>query len=283
MLKHIVLSVNLFYMDKTGVEKKVASHYSRGNVSERILTALGLQDAADGSVTIDTLFPIDQLHHGGVGLTEKMAKVAGIKTGMKLLDAGSGIGGSSRYLAGTFDCIVQAIDISDEFVRTAEKLDQLVGLSDRIMHCTGSVTELPFDSSTFDVVWSQNVSMNVPDKRTMFAEAIRVLRPRGVYVVTHIGEGNGNAVDYPVPWAMTEDTSFALPPAELLQLLNGVGFQNITDHAKDTPITPPPPMADGQLDDSLAMGDDMPIRRANTGRAVADGRLIPMLVTAVRP
>lgn len=270
-------------MDITSIEKKVASHYTQGDVSEKILTALGLQNAADGTVTIDTLFPIDQLHHGGVGLTEKMANVAGIKTGMKLLDAGSGIGGSSRYLVDTFGCKVHAIDLSDEFVRTAEKLDQLVGFSDRIVHRTGSVTELPFDNSAFDAVWSQNVTMNVPNKRAMFAEAIRVLRPGGVYVFTHIGEGNGDAVDYPVPWAMTEDTSFALPPAELLQILTDVGFQNITDHAKGAPTAPPPPMADGQLDDSLAMGDDMPKRRANTGRAVADGRLIPMLVTAVRP
>lgn len=270
-------------MDPSSIEKKVASHYTRGDVSERILTVLGLQNAADGSVSIETLFPVDQLHHGGVGLTEKMANVAGIKTSMKLLDAGSGIGGSARYLVDTFDCQVQAIDLSDEFVRTAERLDRLVGLSDRIVHRTGSVTKLPYDNNSFDVVWSQNVTMNVPNKQTMFTEAFRVLRPKGVYVFTHIGEGNGDAVDYPVPWAMTEDTSFAVPPAEILQALSDAGFQNTTDHAKGVPSGPPPQMTDGQPDDSPAMGDDMPQRRANSGRAVADGRLVPMLVTAVRP
>lgn len=270
-------------MDITDLEKKVASHYSRGDVTKRILTALGLQDAAHGSVRIETLYPVDQLHHGGVSLTERMTKVAGIKPGMMVLDAGSGIGGSARYLADKFGCDVEAMDLSKEFVRTAEDLDKLVGLSGSITHRTGSVTELPYDSGTFEVVWSQNVSMNVYDKQAMFAEALRVLRPGGVYVLTHIGEGNGNSVDYPLPWAMTADTSFAVTPAEVLQVLSDVGFRSITDHAKGAPTAPPPPMEDGQINDSPAMGDDMPQRRANAGRAVADGRLVPVMVTATRP
>ncbi len=282
--KYFHTSASVWDMDATDLEKKVAAHYTRGDVTERILTALGLQDAAHGSVAIESLYPVDQLHHGGVNLTEGMAKVAGLIPGMMVLDAGSGIGGSARYLVDKVGCDVEAMDLSEEFVRTAQDLDKLVGLSGNITHRSGSVTDLPYDNSTFDAVWSQNVTMNVSDKRAMFAEAIRVLRPGGVYVLTHIGEGNGDAIDFPVPWAMTEDTSFAVLPAELLQILAEVGFQNITDHAKGGPTAPPPPpMADGQIDDSPAMGDDMPQRRANAGRAVGDGRLVPMMVTALRP
>ncbi|MDA4847415.1 SAM-dependent methyltransferase [Hoeflea poritis] len=269
-------------MDRSDIEGKVASHYTRGDVTKRILTTLGLQDAAAGSVPIEALLPVDQLHHGGVGLTERMASVAGIKSGMRLLDAGSGIGGSARFLAGRFDCEVEAIDLSDEFVRTAQDLDRIVGLSGKIHHRVGSVLDMPYETASFDVVWSQNVTMNVADKKTMFAEAFRVLRPGGVYVLTHFGSGNGQAIDYPVPWAMTEATSFVTPPSQLTQLLSDAGFGDIVDHAKDAPPPPPPPQSDGQPDDSLAMGDDMPQRRANSGRAVADGRLVPMLVTAVR-
>lgn len=280
--KQVRKNANVNPMDNSHIEKNVASHYTRGDVANRILTSLGLQDAAPGSVAIETLFPVDQLHHGGVGLTEKMASVAGVKTGMNVLDAGSGIGGSARFLADRFDCKVDAIDLSQEFIQTAADLDRLVGLSDKIDHQTGSVLDLPYGANSFDVVWSQNVTMNVADKQAMFAQAFRVLRPGGVYVLTHIGQGNGDAIDFPVPWAMTKTTSFTLPPAELLQVLADVGFKDITDHAKGIPLAAPPPMADGQPDDSAAMGDDMNLRRANTGRAVADGRLVPMMVTAMR-
>ncbi len=269
-------------MHRAEIEKEVAAHYTKGDVAERILAALNLQDAAHGTVPVEALFPVDQLHHGGVGLTEKMAEAAQIRSDMTVLDAGSGIGGSARFLVDRFDCTVSAIDLSEEFVRTAEDLDRLVGLSDKISHHKGSVTDLPFEGGTFDAVWSQNVTMNVPDKQRMFSEAIRVLRPGGVYVLTHIGQGNGGPVTFPVPWAMTEETSFASPPEEMLQFLTDAGFQNIHDHAAGVPITPPPP-AEGQPDDSAAMGDDMPQRRENSGEAVADGRLVPMLITAFRP
>ncbi len=267
-------------MDISDVEKNVAAHYTRGDVTERILAKLGLHDATSGSVPIASLFPVDQLHHGGVALTEGMAKAAGVKSGMKVLDTGSGIGGSARFLVDRFDCEVDALDLSVEFVKTAEDLDRLVGLTGKINHRVGSVLDLPYDSNLFDVVWSQNVAMNVADKTTMFAEAYRVLRPGGVYVLTYIGRGSDAEIDYPLPWAMTEATSFTVPPSEFIHALSGVGFESIKNHAVDLP--PPPPMSDDQPDDSLAMGDDMPQRRANSGRAVADGRLVPMLVTAMR-
>jgi len=267
-------------MDTASIEAKVAAHYTRGDLTDRIVTALELQNAASGSVQVDALYPVDQLHHGGVGLTERMAEVAGIVHAMRVLDSGSGIGGSSRFLVDRFACAVDAIDLSEEFVRTAENLDRLVGLSDRITHCVGSVTALPYDDGTFDAVWAQNVTMNAPDKRAMFAEAWRVLRPGGVYVLSHIGAGAGGVIDYPVPWAMTAETSFVMSPGELLQTLVDIGFEDIEDHQARAPIASPPPAQNDQPDDSVAMGDDMPRRRANSARAIADGRLIPMMITA---
>lgn len=269
--------------ETAAIEQKVALHYTRGDLTGRIVTALGLKDAEPGSVPVDALFPVDQLHHGGVGLTERMAGAAGINRTMHVLDAGSGIGGAARFLADRFGCTVEAIDLSETFVHTAEELDRLVGLSGRIDHRVGSVTDLPFDDQSFDAVWAQNVTMNVPDKRAMFAQALRVLRPGGVFVLTHIGAGKGGAVDYPVPWAMTAETSFAVAPGDLLQTLADVGFQDIETHAVRAPAPPPLPAQDEQPDDSVAMGDDMVQRRANTARAIADGRLIPMLVTARQP
>lgn len=266
-------------MENADIERRVAAHYTRGGVAARIKAALGLVDAEPGSVRIETLFPVDQLHHEGVGLTEKMAAAAGIHAGLSVLDAGSGIGGPARILAHRFGCTVEALDLSDDFVTTARELDRLVGLTDRIAHRTGSVTALPFADDSFDVVWSQNVTMNVPDKAAMFAEARRVLRPGGVFVLSHIGEGEGGAPDYPLPWAMTAETSFALSPGAFLQRLAEAGFDDIVDHAADTPPPSPPPKPP---EDVHAMGEDMPVRRRNTMNAVADGRLVPMLMTARR-
>ena len=267
-------------MEHADIEKKVAGHYTQGNVTARIVEALRLQPSDHGRVSVETLFPVDQLHHGGLALTENMAKLAGIGPNTKVLDAGSGIGGAARYLADRFGCAIDAIDLCEEYVGTAQELDKIVGLQGKIAHRAGSVTELPFPDKTFDVVWSQNVTMNVPDKAAMFAEAFRVLRPGGVYVFSHMAETGRGSIDYPLPWAMTADTSFATPSDGMLKGIADAGFDRVTDHAAGAP--PPPPASAVQPQDMFAMGDDMPQRRANGGRAVEGGRLIPMLVIAYR-
>jgi len=270
-------------MDRSDIERAVASHYGRGGITDNILKSLGLQDAAPGSVPIEALFPVDQLHHGGVGLTEKMAAASGVRAGVKVLDAGCGIGGSARLLAARFDCNVDAMDLSEDYVQTANDLDRLVGLSGKISHRAGSVLDLPYEDGSFDVVWCQNVTMNVADKKTMFSEAFRVLRSGGVYVLTHIGRKSDGAIAYPLPWAITEATSFVTSPSDFIQALSDAGFTDVRDHAKDAPPPPPPPASKGEPDDSVAMGADMSLRRDNMRRSVAAGRLVPMLVTAVKP
>lgn len=236
------------------VERQIISHYTKGNTRERILTALDLHGAAPGSVSVDMLFPVDQLHHGGITLTAKMAEVAGKTRNMRILDAGSGIGGAARSLAHRFDCDVETVDLSGEFIRTASDMDELVGLTGKIAQSVGLVTEVPFESERFDIVRSQNVTINVPDKRAMFTEEKRVLKRGGVFVLPHFDKRNGATLDYPVPWAMMEETCFAISPEELLQTLFDTGFDRAVDPSEGAPAAPSPPMPSGQPDDSLAMG-----------------------------
>lgn len=44
-------------MDHAEIESRVASHYTRGDVTERIIQSLGLAGAAPGSVAVERLFP----------------------------------------------------------------------------------------------------------------------------------------------------------------------------------------------------------------------------------
>jgi len=266
-------------MSNIDIDQAVAAHYGRGELTERILDALGAGSA--GPLTLGALAQVDQLHHGGLGLTEQLVNIAEIERGMHVLDAGSGIGGAARHLASVCGCTVEAIDLTPEFVNTGAELDELVGLSESISHRVGSVTELPYENSIFDVVWSQNVTMNIADKSAMFSESLRVLRPGGVFAFTHLAKGNGEALDYPLPWAGSAETSFLGNPDEIFEALKDAGFENATKHASAAPPPPPPP-GDGP-DDTVVMGEDMPIRRGNVMSAVTDGRLVPMMVTARRP
>ena len=231
--------------------------------------------------TLAALAQVDQLHHGGLGLTERMVDVAGIARGMHVLDAGSGIGGAARHLVAVCGCTVEAFDLTPEFVRTGAELDALVGLSDSIIHRVASVTDLPYDDGSFDVVWSQNVTMNIADKSAMFTEALRFCARAAHSCLPILPRATARR------WIIRCRGRVGRAPTFLgIQARSFTGLPRPV--LKTPPITPLPrlhprrPLAKGP-DDAVVMGEDMPLRRSNAMGAVADGRLVPMMVVAQRP
>lgn len=84
----------------------------------------------------------------------------------------------------------------------------------------GDALELPFDDGSFDVVWTQHSSMNIADKRRLYAGFHRVLRPGGRLALFEVVAGLGEPLHFPVPWASGQATSFLLPAEALRQLLD---------------------------------------------------------------
>ena len=110
--------------------------------------------------------------------TSRLTELAQVASDDHVLDAGSGIGGTARFLADQYKCRVTAIDLTEEYCEIARWLNRLTGLEDRISVRHGSVTDLPFADASFDVAISQHVQMNVADKARLYAEARRVLVTR---------------------------------------------------------------------------------------------------------
>jgi ubiquinone/menaquinone biosynthesis C-methylase UbiE len=58
-------------------------------------------------------------------------------------------------------------------------LNRLTGLESRITAKVGSALNIPYPAGSFDVVWMQNVGMNIANKERLYKEVHRVLRPGG--------------------------------------------------------------------------------------------------------
>ena len=112
--------------------KTIQSHYDLGNIVGRILEALGDAGYQTDKPTVKMLQQVDQLHGGGLKSTVRLAELAGITSGLHVLDAGCGIGGAARFFVDMFDCRVEAMDLSPDFVEAANELTALCRLSDRI-------------------------------------------------------------------------------------------------------------------------------------------------------
>jgi sarcosine/dimethylglycine N-methyltransferase len=143
----------------------------------------------------------EDFHTMGRIATIQLAELAGIGRSDEVLDAGSGIGGTARYLADRFGCRVTALDLTEEYCDTSRWLNQLVGLGGCISVYQGDVTNLPFPSARFTAVMSQHVQMNVADKIRLYHEARRVLRPHGRLAIWDITAGALGELDFPLPWA----------------------------------------------------------------------------------
>jgi cyclopropane fatty-acyl-phospholipid synthase-like methyltransferase len=73
--------------------------------------------------------------------TTQLADLAEITPDDEVLDAGSGIGGTARYVAGRSRCHVAAVDLTEEYCQTAWWLNRLAGLDDRISVRQADVTD----------------------------------------------------------------------------------------------------------------------------------------------
>ncbi len=204
--------------------QSVSDHYAVGDLGDRILAALAAAGADLDALTVEDLAPIDALHIRGREATEDLSRLARINSGDDLLDAGCGIGGTSRYLAASTGAHVSGVDLTEEYIGVAKMLSERVGLSDRTDFRQGNVLDLPFDAGRFDVVWTEHVQMNISDKAGFYGELYRVLRPGGTLAFHDIFAGPEGGLHFPVPWAPDSSISHLIPIEELRGVLADAGF-----------------------------------------------------------
>ena len=210
----------------SSVGNKVQDHYASEGIAARILAALRAAGGGEtGPITPDALAPLDHFHGRGLKATQEMAALLEPRSGERILDIGGGIGGPARWIAARFGCHVTSLDLTPEFCRAAEELNAATGLSDRVRVVEGSATDLPFGDDQFDRAYSENVAMNIADKRRFYAEAHRVLRPDAVFAFSHYEAGPRGEPDYPLPWAEGPATSFLSSPDETREQVLAAGFE----------------------------------------------------------
>jgi sarcosine/dimethylglycine N-methyltransferase len=210
------------------IESDVAQHYGNAGIAERVLAALTAANGADAPVTVDALSVLDHFHGRGIVATRELVELLKPQPGEHILDIGSGIGGPARWLAAKSGVRVTGVDLTPEFCTAAEALNRATELADRITIKNGSALALPVPDDTFDRAYSQNVIMNISDKRQFYREAFRALKPGGALALSNLCRGNSGEFRYPVPWAETAATSFLATPDEMRADLTGAGFEIVS-------------------------------------------------------
>jgi ubiquinone/menaquinone biosynthesis C-methylase UbiE len=269
-------------------EAAVAGHYGRGGLEAMILAAVEREGKDPEMIAAGDLAAVDEFHVGGLEATQELAAHMELRPGMQLLDVGSGIGGPARYFASEHRCKVMGIDLTEEFVRVARSLTARTKLDGLVEFRQGSVLEMPFEAATFDGAYMIHVGMNIGDKAGIFREVRRVLEARGLFTVFDILRIGDGEMRYPVPWALSKETSYVGTANEYHGALLKAGFEIAEEHGRgafaiaftERVIAR---MAQGgppALGLHLLMGEKAPIMIKNVLATMKEGVLEPMEIYA---
>jgi tocopherol O-methyltransferase len=114
---------------------------------------------------------------------QEIIRVGQIQKGMKVLDAGCGVGGSAFYIAKNTGAKVWGITIDPQQVKSAQKYAIEKQLQHLVEFSTQDYTNTHFPNNYFDVVYGIESVCYTKPKTTFLKEAYRVLKPGGILVI----------------------------------------------------------------------------------------------------
>ncbi|HET8923083.1 MAG TPA: class I SAM-dependent methyltransferase [Candidatus Acidoferrum sp.] len=135
----------------------------------------------------------EHLHHGywirgdeskekaQLQLIEHLAGLAGVKPGSHILDIGCGYGGTSLYLARTYDADVTGITISPVQLEMAIKAAAQARLDTKFLLMDAEAMDF---QKQFDLIWSVESISHYQRPEEFFASASKLLKPGGRFAIT---------------------------------------------------------------------------------------------------
>jgi len=258
----------------------VQEHYGQPALLDAILAALERSGKDIAHLAADDLAPVDEFHTRGRPATVELARLLRLTGGEQVLDLGCGLGGPARHIAQSYGCRVIGLDLTPGFVVVAARLAALTRLDAKVDYRQGDALATPFSDASFDVVWSQNVAMNIADRPRLYAEIHRVLRPNGRYALSDVvARTAGGELHFPVPWAREPRASHLLTDDATRSALERAGFsivawEDTTAKARAAAeerahVIPSP----GSLGLHLILGSDWPAISANLLRNYREERI----------
>ncbi|HHI93332.1 MAG TPA: methyltransferase domain-containing protein [Gammaproteobacteria bacterium] len=126
----------------------------------------------------------DSIFEASRRTVQELAKLLSLDSHTKLLDIGSGYGGTARYLVKEYGCHVDCLNLSETQNQRNRDLNQAEGMADNITVIDGSFESIPAKDGVYDIVISQDAILHSGNRIQVFREVERVLKPSGEFLFT---------------------------------------------------------------------------------------------------
>lgn len=114
----------------------------------------------------------------------KMAELAGIKKGARVMDAGCGVGGAAFYLATNYNCTVDGISLSERQIELAKASASELQLEKSTRFMVADYNKTPFANNSFDLIWACESLCYASNTDLFLSEANRLLKKGGKIVLS---------------------------------------------------------------------------------------------------
>lgn len=175
-------------------------------------------------------------------LNDRLVADARLRSGMQVLDLGSGTGYPALLVAQTVGPAgrVIGLDLAEQMLAVARRKAASLGLAN-VTFRTADVTALPFEAQSFDGVTSRFCLMFLPEIPKAAAEIARVLRPGGwvATAVWSLPEKNpsiglsmdaiSKVIERPPPDPTAPSIFRLARPGDLAEILQRAGFVDVLD------------------------------------------------------
>lgn len=157
------------------------SYYNSNDADRFYATIWGGEDIHIGLYEHDT----DTIFDASRKTVMKMASmVKNLGPTTRVLDIGSGYGGSARYLIEHYGCHVSCLNLSETQNARNRELNARSNYSLVMNVVDGNFEEIPTPNESVDVVWSQDAILHSGDRAKVFQEVNRVLAQGGQFIFT---------------------------------------------------------------------------------------------------